>query len=152
MQIQLGEGGAFGPGLDVVVQVLQIIIPIGFVLGVELDHPGGCFQFVEGVLQRVFQRITDFAQPVRVAALGANGGQLEESRAGYAVLQQHGLLCRQVVDPGQQVDEGSVDVVQAGDVGGGGRFLFGIAPILRRGDALRGQALEVAIRIGLESF
>ena len=133
-------------------QVLEIIVPIGFVLGVELDHPGRCFQFVEGVLQRVFQRITDFAQPVRVAALGANGCQLEEGCAGNAVLQQHGLLCRQVVDPGQQVDEGSVDVVQAGDVGGGGRFLFGIAPILRGGNALRGQTLEVTIGSGLEGF
>ena len=61
LQIQLGEGGAFGPRLDVVVQVLEIIVPIGFVLGVELDHPGRCFQFVEGVLQRVFQCVADFA-------------------------------------------------------------------------------------------
>ncbi len=90
-----------GARLDVGAECLQIALPVGFVLGIELQDPGLLLQFVEAVLQGVLQSIAHVAQPARLASLGADGGELEERRHRLAVLQQQALRLGQELDPGQ---------------------------------------------------
>jgi len=40
LQIKLGECTALCAWLNVVMQLLKVIVPAGFVLGIELNHPG----------------------------------------------------------------------------------------------------------------
>jgi hypothetical protein len=70
------------------VQSPQVALPIGFVLGVELHHPGMLVELVEAVLQRILQRIASLPQPMPLASLGADRRQLEERRHRLAVLEQ----------------------------------------------------------------
>ena len=76
--ITFTEGAALGAGLDVVAQGVQVAGPVGFVLGVELHHPGVFVQLIEAVLQGVFQGVTSLQQPLRFPPLGADRRQLEE--------------------------------------------------------------------------
>jgi len=70
-KVELRECGAAGARLHVVAQVLHVLVEAGFVLGVELEHPGVLVQFIETVLQRVFERIAGMCQPAGFPPLGA---------------------------------------------------------------------------------
>ena len=120
-QVELAEGAALRTRLQIVRQRAQIVVPVGFVLGVELHHPGVVVQLVEGVLQGVLQRIARLPQPGHLAALGADRRQLEEGRHRPAIFQQHALAAGQVLDPGQQVRERRRDAIERIVVGLGGR-------------------------------
>ena len=104
-QVELGEAAALGARLDVAAQRVQVLVEVGFVLGIELEHPRVGIELVETVLQSVFQCIARLGQPGGLAALGAQRRQLEESGNRDAVLKQHALRVRQVLDPWQQRDE-----------------------------------------------
>ncbi|KWT88516.1 hypothetical protein APY03_3533 [Variovorax sp. WDL1] len=111
-QVELGERRAAGAGLHIVAQRLHVLVEAGLVLGVELEHPRVLVQFIETVLQRVFQGVAGVGEPARLPTLGAQRHQLEEGGHGLAVLQEHGFRLGQKLHPGQQLHEGRRDVVQ----------------------------------------
>ncbi|MCY1525588.1 hypothetical protein D9M68_605720 [compost metagenome] len=119
-QVELGEGAALGAGLDVGAQRVQVAVPARVVLGVELHDPGVVLQFVEGVLQHVFQGVADLQQPGGFAPLGADRQQFVEGGDRGAVIQQHALRLRQVLGPRQQVGERGRSGVERLLVGLGG--------------------------------
>ncbi|MDT4815410.1 hypothetical protein FQZ97_484380 [compost metagenome] len=104
-QVEFTEGGALGARLDVAAQFIQIQIPVGVVLCIELHDPGVVVQFIERVLQHVLQGVPHLQQPGRFAPFGTDRGQLEEGGHRLAVVQQHALGVGQVFHPGQQVGE-----------------------------------------------
>ncbi|OWW44985.1 hypothetical protein PSA77_03302 [Pseudomonas aeruginosa] len=112
-QVHLAEGRSSRSRMDVLPQLLLEIVPADLVLGVELDDPGRGFVLVEGVLQGFFQCVPGVLHPIGIAALGAQGHQLEERGARTPIFQEHHLLVGQVLSPGQQVDERWVVIVEA---------------------------------------
>ncbi len=77
-KIELGEGCAASARLHVVAQGLHVLVEAGFVLGVELEHPGVLVQLIERILERVFERIAGMREPARLPTFGAQRDQLVE--------------------------------------------------------------------------
>ena len=121
-QVEVAEGAALSPRPQITGQFAQVVVPACLVLGIELNYPGVLVEFVEGILQRVLQRIACLPQPGQFAPFGADRGQLEEGRHGLAVLEQHALRLRQVFHPGQQIGEGWRHLVERLGVLFGGRL------------------------------
>ncbi|GBC59061.1 hypothetical protein PSNTI_45610 [Stutzerimonas stutzeri] len=143
-QVELGERRLTGARLHIVAQGLHVLVETGLVLSVELQHPGVLIQFIETVLQRVFQGIAGLREPARFPAFGAQRHQLVERRHRLPVLQQHGFRLRQELHPGQQFHERRRDLVQRLLVCQGRRP----AALHRRagfGDADLAQCLDVAL-------
>ncbi|CAM5317212.1 hypothetical protein TMEC50S_00695 [Thauera mechernichensis] len=128
--------------MQVARQCAQVVLPVGFVLRVELHDPGVLVQFVEGILQRVLQGVSRLPQPRQLAPFGADRQELEERRHRLAVLEQHAFRAGQVLDPGQQVREGRRDVVERLGVCFGGRSAVDGAARLR--NAVPGQRRDMA--------
>ncbi|MPN05265.1 hypothetical protein SDC9_152515 [bioreactor metagenome] len=143
-QIELGEGRATGSRLHIVAQGLHVLVEAGFVLGIELQHPGVLVQLIEAVLQRVFQRIAGVREPARFPALGAQRDQLVEGRDGLTVLKQHGFRLGQEFNPGQQFHERWPEVVQRLLVGHG-RWPTALGRCAGFGDAGLVQGFDVAL-------
>ncbi len=104
--VESRESRAARTRLHIGVQSPQVAVPTGFVLRVELHHPGLVVQFVERVLQRVLQRVAGPPQPCHLAALRADRHELVERGDGHAVVQQHAARPGQELRPGQHVHEG----------------------------------------------
>lgn len=155
-QVELAERAALRAWMQVRPQRAQVVLPIGFVLRVELHHPRVLVQFVEGVLQRILQGIAGLPQPDGLAPFGTDRLQLEERRHRLAIFEQHALRGQQVLDSGQQVGEGRRHVVERRVVG-----LRRGSPMIRpKGgarcvDAVRSEAVDmprpgVRLDVGLD--
>ncbi|MNJ41606.1 hypothetical protein D3C77_365340 [compost metagenome] len=80
----------------------------------ELYHPGRLVEFVEAVLQRIFQGIARRHQPFGLTALRPDRLQLENGPDRAVVIKQKALLLLEVFDPGQMVGEAGVVRVLGG--------------------------------------
>ncbi|MNH11006.1 hypothetical protein D3C81_905980 [compost metagenome] len=128
------EGGsercACRPWRNVLLQAFQVRGKVTVVLTEELHHPGGLVEFVEAVLQRIFQRIARRHQPFGLTALGPDRLQLEHGAHRAVVVEQKALLFLEVFDPGQVVGEAGVVRIL------GGLIRACCAPTLRRAPGL----------------
>lgn len=104
-QVELREAATLGTRLNVAAQRVQVLVKVGLVLGVELEHPWIRIELVEAVLQGVFQRIACPCQPGGLATFSAQRRHLEKGGNRDAILKQHALRIRQVLNPRQQRDE-----------------------------------------------
>lgn len=90
-QVLAREHRSLGARMHIGMQRFEARLPTGLILKVKLNHPWVLLELLEAVLERVLEGIARLLEPGRLSPLGAEGGELEERRHRFAVIEKEAL-------------------------------------------------------------